>query len=150
MTTPIGYMRAQIKRSLDTARAARLHVRLDEQVLEMLESLAAEGGLTKEALASSLLAQTVRERYQAKDENMRHWELLSEREKQVAALACLEYTNPRIALRLYISKETVKTHMKNILRKFELKGRGQLRWVLKEWDFSAYEAEPPNQAPPAG
>jgi hypothetical protein len=37
--------------------------------------------------------------------------------------------------------------MKNILRKFSLKGRGQLRWVLRDWDFGVYQKDLPAGIP---
>jgi DNA-binding CsgD family transcriptional regulator len=67
------------------------------------------------------------------------WQALSAREQQVAALTCLGYTNPQISARLYISAETVKTHLRNILAKFRLHGKAQLKKVLEEWDFSEWE-----------
>ena len=67
------------------------------------------------------------------------WGRLSSREQQVAALTCLGYTNRQIAARLYISVETVKTHMKNLLIKFDLHGKGELKKALEEWDFSGWE-----------
>ena len=139
MTTSFAYMRDRIRHTLNGARSARLHIKLSDDLLAMLGKLAAQDGVTAEEYAGDLLTETVIERHHARDENIRRWELLSEREKEVAALACLGHTNPEIGLQLHIAKDTVKTHMKNILRKFGLKGRGQLRWVLKEWDFSAYE-----------
>ncbi len=52
---------------------------------------------------------------------------------------CLGYSNRQIAARLYISPETVKYHLHNILIKYKLKSRTQLQQTLKEWDFSAWE-----------
>ena len=147
MNTPFNYMRERIRHSLNTARSARLHLKVSDELLEMLASLAEQDETTAAELAGSLLAETVIERYHARDENIRHWEALSGREKQVAALACLGYTNPEIGLQLHITKETVKTHMKNILRKFSLKGRGQLSWVLRDWDFGAYQEDSPAGIP---
>ena len=144
MTTSFAYMRDRIRHTLNGVRSARLTIKLSDDLLAMLTKLAAQDGLTPAQYAGDLLAETLIARHHARDENIRHWELLSEREKQVAALVCLEHTNPEIGLQLHIAKDTVKSHMKNILRKFELKGRGQLRWVLKEWDFGAYQHNPPS------
>ena len=51
------------------------------------------------------------------------WETLSRREREVAAFACLGYTNRQMVGRLHISVETVKTHMKSIFRKLDAKSR---------------------------
>jgi DNA-binding CsgD family transcriptional regulator len=56
----------------------------------------------------------------------------------VAALACLGFTNQEIANRLMVSINTVRTHMRNVLAKFEVKNRVRLRQKLAEWDFSAW------------
>lgn len=67
------------------------------------------------------------------------WRSLSPREQDVAALTCLGYTNPQIAARLHISVETVKTHMRNTLVKFQLHSKAELRMILSDWDFSEWE-----------
>ena len=70
---------------------------------------------------------------------MQKWESLSARERDVAALICLGYSNQEIAVRLVITTGTVKTHITNILRKFQLNSRYELRNLLSPWDFSAWE-----------
>ena len=67
------------------------------------------------------------------------WQRLSHRQQNVTALTCLGYTNRQIAARLGISEETVKTHVQNMLVKFNLHGKAELQTALKEWDFSAWE-----------
>jgi DNA-binding CsgD family transcriptional regulator len=69
---------------------------------------------------------------------MARWYSLSPREQQVAALICLNYTSRQIAARLRISPETVKTHTRNLLSKFDLRTRVELRELLADWDFSAW------------
>ena len=73
------------------------------------------------------------------NELMERWESLSPREQQVAALTCLGYTNAQISARLYISVETVKTHMRNILAKFGLHGKAEIKKALERWNFSEWE-----------
>ncbi len=43
------------------------------------------------------------------------WTMLSQREQEVAVLICLGLTNREIAEKLFISPDTVKSHIKNIL-----------------------------------
>ena len=62
------------------------------------------------------------------------WALLSEREKQVTALICLDYRSYEIAIALGVSYETVRSHSKHIYAKFGL-GRKELRHALRQWDF---------------
>jgi DNA-binding CsgD family transcriptional regulator len=70
---------------------------------------------------------------------MEAWESLSGREQQVCALTCRGYTNRQIAGRLGISPETIKTHIQNVLRKFNLHGKAEMQVKLKDWDFSDWE-----------
>ena len=53
----------------------------------------------------------------------------------VTALTCLGLTNPQIAVRLSLSPETVKTHVRNVLAKFEVNSKDELRHILANWDF---------------
>jgi len=71
--------------------------------------------------------------------NARTWDDLTPREQHVAALVCLGYTNKEIAKKLVIATSTVKTHVRNILHKFGLNGKLELKGVLREWDFSAWD-----------
>ncbi len=70
---------------------------------------------------------------------VRRWQSLSAREQQVTALTCLGCTNAEISARLYISVHTVKAHLRNILVKFELHGKAELKKALEKWDFSEWE-----------
>jgi len=63
---------------------------------------------------------------------------LTPRQQQTAALACLNFTNRQIAARLGISPQTVKTHIRNLLHRFDLHSKAELRQVLADWDFSEW------------
>ena len=110
----------------------------------MLSELAHEQAISKEDLAMEMLGREIIKQYQSKIINILNWESLSERQQEVAALACLSYTNADIAEKLDISLETVKTHIKVILRKFKVLGRHQLRYILRKWDFSDFDFPPPD------
>ena len=114
-----------------------LHVKGD--VLAMLSELAHNQGISIEDLAMRYVVKETIKDYQSTNINVLNWESLSERQQDVAALACLGKTNAEIATRLDISLETVKTHMKVILRKFNVRGRHQLGYLLRKWDFSEFE-----------
>jgi DNA-binding NarL/FixJ family response regulator len=71
------------------------------------------------------------------------WGDLSRREQEVTALTCLGNTNRQMAARMHISVETVKTHNSNILIKFGLHSKAELRQALSGWDFSAWGPHQP-------
>jgi DNA-binding CsgD family transcriptional regulator len=118
-TRPIAF-------ELTNGLSGELH-NLSEHEQRPLDEVAA--GLIAQALASQ----------RPSDGPEQRWRSLSPREQEVAALICLHYTSPEIAGRLNISYETVKTHVRNILLKFHLHTRSELRRYLQEWDFSDWE-----------
>ena len=76
------------------------------------------------------------------ENHWKRWQTLTPREQQVAALVCLNHTSRQIAALLVISPETVKTHVGNLLRKFGLPTRQELRQALAGWDFSEWKHPP--------
>ncbi len=50
---------------------------------------------------------------------------ISEREREVLALLASRHSNQEIADRLFISPNTVKTHLNNLYQKLEVSRRGQ-------------------------
>jgi DNA-binding CsgD family transcriptional regulator len=115
-----------------------LRLELEEPYDFLLQSLALIEQRPPETVAAGLLCSALNERRQA-DENLARWRALSPREQEVAALACLNLTNRQIAARLCISHETVKTHIHNLLLKFSLHTKTELRRMLFGWDFSAWQ-----------
>jgi len=69
--------------------------------------------------------------------------VLSEREMQIALLIAEGDTNKEIAQKLFITENTAKVHVKNILNKLELKNRQQLAVyaVVKEWAMNNPDSE---------
>jgi DNA-binding CsgD family transcriptional regulator len=111
---------------------------LDESLQIMLGDLARQEQRPPGEVASRLLREGL-ERRQTEDDLWQRWQSLSGREQEVAALACLGYTNKQIALRLGVSAETVKTHLHHALTKFNLRTRAELGLLLADWDFSAWD-----------
>ena len=111
--------------------------RFDAKLIESLQDLAHREQRSTEELAASLLTQAIQQR-QAVDARQQDWSSLSQREQEVAALVCLNYTNRQIASLLNISPETVKSHVRNVLYKFNLHNKQDLKQALEEWDFSAW------------
>lgn len=112
--------------------------KISESLHVTLTTLAQHEGRPEHELANDLLAAGLTQ-YYSSDELWRKWETLSPRERDVSALACLGFTNKQIAERLHISAETVKTHLRNALIKFNLHSRSELRLMLEHWDFSAWQ-----------
>jgi two-component system, NarL family, nitrate/nitrite response regulator NarL len=69
--------------------------------------------------------------------------VLSGREMQIALLIAEGDTNKEIAEKLFITENTAKVHVKNILNKLELKNRQQLAVyaVVKEWVMGNPDSE---------
>jgi DNA-binding CsgD family transcriptional regulator len=111
---------------------------LQEQQAAYVRDLAAYEKCAPDLVLYDLIQDGMRQRLMAQ-ETWQNWDSLSPREKEVAGLVCLEYTNRAIANRLVISMDTVRTHVRNILFKFNLHSKGELRVVLADWDFSAWE-----------
>jgi DNA-binding CsgD family transcriptional regulator len=64
------------------------------------------------------------------------WETLSQREQEVVALTCLDYTNRQMAARMHLAPATVKGYVRQALVKFHTHGKDELRMLLEQWDFS--------------
>ena len=111
---------------------------VSESMQVTLTTLSQHDGRPEDDLIQDLLAAGLTH-YYSSDVLLNQWETLSSRERDVAALACLWYTNKEIGGRLSISPQTVKTHLRNVLIKFNLHTRSELQLSLQGWDFSYWE-----------
>lgn len=111
---------------------------LDTELHEPLEDLAKRERRPVEEIANDLLEQALGERAVA-EERLQPWWELTPRQQQIAALICMGYTNEQMAVRLSISPETVKSHVRAILRQFRIHSRAELRQLLAGWDFSKWD-----------
>jgi DNA-binding CsgD family transcriptional regulator len=111
---------------------------LDVGTLHDIKIVASLEKREPEDIARQILKDGLRSRLEP-DYTLTRWDALSPREKDVAALICLGFTSRQIAARLRISPQTVKTHAENVLMKFTLHSRNELRRVLQHWDFSAWD-----------
>jgi DNA-binding CsgD family transcriptional regulator len=109
-------------------------VRLDGELFGRLEALAAAQGRTVHDLViDALYAAVYTNRAQAAYDQL--WSELTHRGQQVAALVCLGYTNHEIARHLTISVNTVRSHVRNVLDKFQVTSKAELRLILANWNF---------------
>jgi DNA-binding CsgD family transcriptional regulator len=111
---------------------------LNQAAVQSLRILAEREHRKEEDLAAELLGFALAQ-HEVADHYMESWKRLSEREQQITALICRQYTNQEIAERLAISPHTVKSHVRNISHKFGLKTKADLRQALANWDFSAWD-----------
>lgn len=103
-----------------------------------LTTLAQHEGRPEDELIQDLVAAGLTQYYESED-LWGKWRALTPREQDVAALACLGFTNREIAARLNIAPDTVKSRLQNVLRKFNIHKRTDLRVMLADWDFSAWQ-----------
>ena len=118
-------------------QAHLLVLELDPINAEYLAQIAARNDSSRSQVALDLLKTALADR-QVAEKQLERWRLLTDRQQQVAALTCLNFTNRQIAARLKISPETVKAHMRNLLHRFDLHGKTELREALADWDFSEW------------
>ncbi|HET9587954.1 MAG TPA: LuxR C-terminal-related transcriptional regulator [Anaerolineales bacterium] len=111
---------------------------ISESLQVTLATLAKHEGRPEDELLPDILAAGLNQ-YVSKDKLWNRWNSLTAREQDVAALACLGYTNREIGRHLNISPETVKVRLQRAMMKFGVTTRSQLRMLLEEWDFSEWE-----------
>lgn len=114
-------------------------IRLDSELLGYLEALAVAQQCSIRDVVVDALYAAVRANH-AQSGNDRHWHTLTPREQQIAALTCLGYTNHQIAAVLFISVNTVRTHMRGVLDKYQVASKAELRLALADWDFTSWLA----------
>jgi len=127
------FARLGLKRDAET-RSFALEAGLHAALMELAEQEQRPAEEVQADLLTTALAQR-----QTHGEMKDRWQSLSPREQEVTALACRGYTNRQMAARLVVSEETVKTHVRNALVKFNLHGKSELRIALGKWDFSEWE-----------
>ena len=98
------------KRSTPGPRTYRFDVSDSLQVT--LSTIAKDEGRPENELIPELLNAGLTQ-YVSNERLWKKWETLSPREKDVATLVCLGYTNREIAARLNISSETVKDRLES-------------------------------------
>jgi len=129
-----------LSRLLTELRQASLVPRFfqfNASLLESLRQLAEREQRSEDEVAADLLEAALAQRG-ANEARIQLWESLSPREQEVVALACLGRTNRQIAAQLYLSPETIKTHMRRAQHKFGVASKSELRTLLASWDFNGW------------
>lgn len=109
----------------------------DQELLTAIQEAAQQQGRTEEEVWMDF-ARAGWDQYLQNSELGACWDALTEREREVTALACMSLRNYEIAETLGISHETVKTHLQNIFTKFNIRSRTELRLALKDWRFEEW------------
>lgn len=108
---------------------------LDDQLQTVLETLAEKEQRPAREVHAALLADALKQR-RTSEALWQRWQSLSPRERDVTAFSCLGYTNRQIAAHLGVSPDTVKGYVRQVLVKFQLHSKDELRLRLGDWDFS--------------
>ena len=66
---------------------------------------------------------------------LRRWHGLSLREQQVAVMICYNYSTGEMAAQLVVSTNTIKSHVRAVLLKFDVHSRSELRLLLADFNF---------------
>ncbi len=116
----------------------KLTFELDPEVTPLLDHLAIRRQRTKGQIVNDLIKDASDKDVQT-GQFVQIWDDLTPRQKDVTAYICLGHNNKQIAEQLFISNETVKTHVQNVFRKFNVHRKGELRDLLADWDFSSWD-----------
>ena len=133
MKTLWQYLLNWLRRDIPTEETYTLEKNLQADLVQV----AARAQLSPDALLDEALAYGLQQ-YRAAQEYLHYWKMLTDREKQVAAWIIRGYTTRQVAAQLQISTETVKSHATNILEKFNLTRREDLRLILRDWDLTPW------------
>ncbi len=128
----------RLLRALGYNPTPRVYFPIDLDLIQSLQQVADQEQRPSDEIVADLLSIGLSQHH-ATNDYLERWHSLTTRQQQVTALTCLNYTNRQIAARLMISHETVKTHLRNVLHKFRLHTKDELRQSFADWDFSAWD-----------
>jgi DNA-binding NarL/FixJ family response regulator len=124
-----------------------LDIALDPALTERLRRLARARAQSPHELALALLARGL-DQAARQAQALAALETLTPRQQQVAWLIARGYTNHQIAEALVVSPETIKTHVRNTLAKFEATSKAELRVLLLDLGARWWQAEQDFTPPP--
>ena len=108
-----------------------------ESLQVTLSKLAQHEGRPEHEFTSDLVAAGLKQ-YLLREKLKPKWQCLTPREKDIARLIHRGFTNEQMAKRLSLSPETIKTHVANVLLKFGVKRKSDLRHMLDVLDLFHY------------
>ncbi|MEN8124854.1 MAG: helix-turn-helix transcriptional regulator [Bacteroidota bacterium] len=77
----------------------------------------------------------IQKQFEFVKKNIKKYQKLTRREKEIIQLLALGNNNPVIAEKLFISRCTVEQHRKNINRKLKIKSLAELIWYSYAYDL---------------
>lgn len=118
--------------------SSRLEFVLDPELAFRLRRLARARGQVPQVLLFELLARGLDHEAQ-RTQTEQVLQSLTPREQQVTWLILRGHSNYQISVTLHISSETVKTHVRHVLQKFELHSKADLRLLLLDLGIRWWE-----------
>jgi len=112
-----------------------INLNLDADLTVRLQRAAQARRETARGLAHELLERGLQQEAQSRKARL-VLASLTPREREVALLTLGGCTNRQIAAALVISTETVKTHVRHVLEKFEARSKADLRLRLRRLDLN--------------
>ena len=113
------------------------HFELNERLQTVLVDRADREQRPVEDIHAELLAAGLTH-LETADKLKQHWDALSPRERDVTAYTCLGYTNRRMAMQMWVSPYTIKGYVRDVLVKWHVHSKSELRLLLAQWDFSEW------------
>jgi NarL family two-component system response regulator LiaR len=109
-----------------------------QRLVEGIRAIARGEMLLSPTVAARVVQQLARTR-QEKEREADALQALTPREREVFHLVAQGYTNAEIAERLVLSEKTVKTHVRNISNKLNLRGKGEMRVLAAQLGLVSLE-----------
>src|SRR5215831_8855153 len=124
LTAQIGQAES-VRAIKDGARGIILKHAASEFLIKGIRKVA-EGELWADTSTMTRVVESLSQKYRGDKESQRDRKELSEREREVVTLVASGHRNREIASKLFISEQTVKTHLSNIFQKLEISDRLEL------------------------
>lgn len=119
---------------------AGLQLELDPELSTRLRQAAERRGRHPRALVHDLLVDGLEQALRRRQAQA-VLDQLTPRQQQVAKLTTRGYTNHQIAEALVVSPETVKTHIRHVLERFDVASKADLRVLLLDLKIRWWEVD---------
>jgi DNA-binding NarL/FixJ family response regulator len=124
LTAQIGQAES-VKAIKDGARGIILKHAASEFLIKGIRKVF-EGELWADTSTMTRVVESLSQKYRGERDSEKDRKELSQREREVVGLVASGYRNKEIANKLFISEQTVKTHLSNVFQKLEINDRLEL------------------------